>query len=157
MTMPAVEGRLQWVDGIDGIRIINDSYNASPASVKAGIDVLTLWKEKAWLVLGDMAELGEDSAAIHAEMGEYAKQAGIANLLAIGKDCRYAVDVFKQGAVKQSAHWFQQQSELLKYINDNKQPGQIFLVKGSRSSGMDKVVTALSLKSENSVNSTGEV
>jgi UDP-N-acetylmuramoyl-tripeptide--D-alanyl-D-alanine ligase len=157
MTMPAVEGRLQWVDGIDGIRIINDSYNASPASVKAGIDVLALWKEKAWLVLGDMAELGEDSAAIHAEMGEYAKQAGIANLLAIGKDCRYAVDVFKQGAVKQSAHWFQQQSELLKYINDNKQPGQIFLVKGSRSSGMDKVVTALSLKSENSVNSTGEV
>ncbi|MEH6447652.1 MAG: UDP-N-acetylmuramoyl-tripeptide--D-alanyl-D-alanine ligase [Oleispira sp.] len=162
-TLPMVDGRLQWVDGKGQIRILNDSYNASPASVKAAIDVLALWKEKAWLVLGDMAELGDDSAAIHAEMGEYAQQSGIANFVATGSACRHAVEAFKQTLITQdtanrNAHWFEQQSEMLNYINENKQPGQIFLVKGSRSAGMDKVVTALSLKSYvDSLNTIGEV
>ena len=149
-TMPTVAGRLQWVEGAGGIRIINDSYNASPASVKAAIDVLALWKEKAWLVMGDMAELGEDSAAIHAEMGEYAQQKGIANFVATGVACRYAVEAFKQAQAieeptNRNAHWFEQQENLLTYINENKQPDQIFLVKGSRSAGMDRIVSALSL------------
>lgn len=162
-TLPMVDGRLQWVDGADQTRILNDSYNASPASVKAAIDVLALWKEKAWLILGDMAELGDDSAAIHAEMGEYAQQKGIANFVATGSACRYAVEAFtnaasKKEAEKRSARWFEQQSELLNYINDNKQPGQVFLVKGSRSAGMDKVVKALSVKSDlDSKNKIGEV
>lgn len=147
-TMPVVAGRLQWIDGHDGIRILNDSYNASPASVKAAIDVLGLWKEKAWLVLGDMAELGEDSAVIHAEMGEYAKHIGIANLVATGNACRHAVEAFNKDFDIRSAYWFDQQSDLLNYINEKKQPGQVFLVKGSRSAGMDKVVAALSLKSD---------
>jgi UDP-N-acetylmuramoyl-tripeptide--D-alanyl-D-alanine ligase len=149
-TMPPVAGRLQWVDGECGIRIINDSYNASPASVKAAIDVLALWKDKAWLVLGDMAELGDDSAAIHAEMGGYAKQKGIANFVATGTACRYAVEAFTQTQVadelaNRNANWFEQQSDLLNYINENKQPDQVLLIKGSRSAGMDKIVSALSL------------
>ncbi|MFT6113553.1 MAG: UDP-N-acetylmuramoyl-tripeptide--D-alanyl-D-alanine ligase [Oleispira sp.] len=162
-TLPMVNGRLQWVEGEGGIRILNDSYNASPASVKAAIDVLALWKEKAWLVLGDMAELGDDSAAIHAEIGEYAQQKGIAHFVATGTACRYAVEAFMkalatENAASRNAYWFEQQSELLKYINENKQPSQVFLVKGSRSAGMDKVVTALSLKSHSgSLNKIGEV
>lgn len=166
-TLPMVDGRLQWVDGEDQTRILNDSYNASPASVKAAINVLALWKDHAWLVLGDMAELGEDSAAIHAEIGEYAQQKGIANFVATGPACRNAIKAFEQSfdennktrkkpGVNQKSHWFEKQSELLKYINENKQPSQVFLVKGSRSAGMDKVVTALSLKSENSLNIIGE-
>lgn len=169
-TLPMVDGRLQWVEGEGQIRILNDSYNASPASVKAAIDVLALWKEKAWLVLGDMAELGEDSAAIHTEMGEYAQQKGIANFVATGSACRYAVEAFErtqftdlktesvaEELANRNAHWFEQQSELLNYINENKQPGQVFLVKGSRSAGMDKIVSALSLKSDiDSKNKIGE-
>ena len=159
--LPAVPGRLQWVDGQDGIRILNDSYNASPASVKAAIDVLALWKDKAWLVLGDMAELGDDSAAIHAEMGEYASKAGIANFVATGSACYHAVEAFKKNISndnsKRNADWFKQQGELLNYINNNKEPGQVFLVKGSRSAGMDKIVNALSIKDrEDSVNSIGK-
>lgn len=162
-TLPMVKGRLQWVDGEGGIRILNDSYNASPASVKAGIDVLALWKEKAWIVLGDMGELGTESALIHAEVGEYAQQVGIENFVATGLACRHAVEAFNskslnQEAVIRGAHWFEQQSELLNYINDNKQPGQIFLVKGSRSAGMENIVTALALKSDiGSFNKIGEV
>jgi UDP-N-acetylmuramoyl-tripeptide--D-alanyl-D-alanine ligase len=144
-SMPAVAGRLQWVEGQDGVRILNDSYNASPASVKAAIDVLALWKEKAWLVLGDMAELGADSAAIHAEMGEYAKQQGISNMVATGTACRHAVEAFNKDSNIRNAHWFEQQLDLLNYINKNIQPNQVFLVKGSRSAGMDKVVSALTL------------
>jgi UDP-N-acetylmuramoyl-tripeptide--D-alanyl-D-alanine ligase len=162
-TLPMVSGRLQWVEGEGGIRILNESYNASPASVKAAIDVLVLWKEKAWLVLGDMAELGDNSAAIHAEVGEYAQQKGIAHFVATGTDCRYAVEAFIQVLATEenaskNAYWFEQQSELIKYINENKQPSQVFLVKGSRSADMDKVVTALSLKSHSdSLNKIGEV
>ncbi|MFT4812396.1 MAG: UDP-N-acetylmuramoyl-tripeptide--D-alanyl-D-alanine ligase [Marinoscillum sp.] len=162
-TLPMVDGRLQWVDGEGQIRILNDSYNASPASVKAAIDVLALWQEKAWLVLGDMAELGDDSAAIHAEIGEYAQQKGIANFVATGTACRDAIAAFKQTLASQEtanrrAHWFEKQSELLSYINEHKQPDQVFLVKGSRSAGMDKVVTALSLKSHiDSSNTIGKV
>jgi len=144
-TMPTVSGRLQWIDGRNGVRILNDSYNASPASVKAAIDVLALWKDKAWLVLGDMAELGADSAAIHAEMGEYAKQEGIVNLVATGVACHYAVEAFNKDSDIRNAHWFEQQVDLLNYINKNMKPGQIYLVKGSRSAGMDKVVSALTL------------
>lgn len=144
-TMPSVSGRLQWVEGKKGIRILNDSYNASPASVKAAIDVLALWKDKAWLVLGDMAELGADSAVIHAEMGEYAKQKGIANMVATGTACQHAVEAFNKDSHIRNAHWFEQQDELLNYINKNMHPGQVFLVKGSRSAGMDKVVSALTL------------
>jgi UDP-N-acetylmuramyl pentapeptide synthase len=63
-----------------------------------------------------------------------------------------------ENAASRNAYWFEQQSELLKYINENKQPSQVFLVKGSRSAGMDKVVTALSLKSHSdSLNKIGEV
>jgi UDP-N-acetylmuramoyl-tripeptide--D-alanyl-D-alanine ligase len=162
-TLPMVDGRLQWVDGEGQIRILNDSYNASPASVKAAIDVLALWQEKAWLVLGDMAELGDDSAAIHAEIGEYAQQKGIANFVATGTACRDAIAAFKQTLASQEtanrrAHWFEKQSELLSYINEHKQPDQVFLVKGSRSAGMDKVVTALSLKGHiDSSNTIGKV
>jgi UDP-N-acetylmuramoyl-tripeptide--D-alanyl-D-alanine ligase len=162
-TLPMVDGRLQWVDGEGQIRILNDSYNASPASVKAAIDVLALWQEKAWLVLGDMAELGDDSAAIHAEIGEYAQQKGIANFVATGTACRDAIAAFTQTLASQEtanrrAHWFEKQSELLSYINEHKQPDQVFLVKGSRSAGMDKVVTALSLKGHiDSSNTIGKV
>jgi UDP-N-acetylmuramoyl-tripeptide--D-alanyl-D-alanine ligase len=161
-TLPMVDGRLQWVEGEGQIRILNDSYNASPASVKAAIDVLALWKEKAWLVLGDMAELGENSAAVHAEMGEYAQQKGIAHFVATGSACRNAVEAFERAKIvselgNRNAYWFEQQSELLNYINKHKQPGQVFLVKGSRSAGMDKVVAALSLKSDvDSKNKIGE-
>tara|TARA_B110000211_G_scaffold52641_1_gene58106 strand:- start:5003 stop:6532 length:1530 start_codon:yes stop_codon:yes gene_type:complete len=165
-TLPMVNGRLQWVDGEGRIRILNDSYNASPASVKAAIDVLALWKDNAWLVLGDMGELGKDSAAIHAEIGEYAQQKGIAHFVATGTACRNAIKAFEQSlinnkmlgsaAASQYARWFETQSELLNYINENKQPSQVFLVKGSRSAGMDKVVTALSLKSDDSLNIIGK-
>lgn len=161
-TLPMVDGRLQWVEGEGQVRILNDSYNASPASVKAAIDVLALWKEKAWLVLGDMAELGENSKAVHAEMGEYAQQKGIAHFVATGTACRNAVEAFERARIaggldNTKAHWFEQQSELLTYINKHKHPGQVFLVKGSRSAGMEKVVAALSLKSDvDSKNKIGE-
>ena len=130
------------------------------------IEVLALWKNSAWLVLGDMGELGKDSAAIHAEIGEYAQQKGIAHFVATGTACRNAIKAFEQSlinnktlgsaAASQYAGWFETQNELLNYINENKQPGQVFLVKGSRSAGMDKVVTALSLKSDDSLNIIGK-
>ena len=68
--------------------LIDDSYNANPGSLAAAIDTLAdasrATGDSAWLVLGDMRELGEDAAAMHAEVGRRAKAAGIARLFALG-------------------------------------------------------------------------
>lgn len=137
-SLSAVAGRMQWRESESGVRILDDSYNASPASVKAAIDVIKLWKDKAWLVLGDMAELGAESKHIHEEIGEYAKQEGLSNFVAVGKYCRYAVEAFGDGG-----HWFAHQADLIKFLQKTVQVDHVILVKGARSAAMDKVVTAM--------------
>src|SRR5690606_35993325 len=77
----AVSGRLQWVTGVQGQRILNAAHNATPASAKAAIHVLE-HAPRSWLVLGDMAELGADAVQQHADIGRYARAQGIRNVLA---------------------------------------------------------------------------
>lgn len=135
----AVAGRLQWVQGAQGQRILNDAYNANPASVRAAIDVL---KQSAngWLVLGDMAELGDNEQAQHAAIGGYAQAQGIRHLLATGPLSRCTTDAFGAGG-----HWFATREELVRYLQQQTREQDILLVKGSRSAGMDQVVAALQL------------
>lgn len=136
--LPQVAGRLQTLAGVGGLSIIDDSYNASPASVKAAIDVLKLYPQKTCLVLGDMAELGDAFITTHQEIGYYARQAGIDQLIATGEGCQHAVEAFAE-----NAHWLDNKDQLVEYIKNNIEPDQVALIKGSRSAGMDKVVKAL--------------
>lgn len=133
----AVAGRLQWVQGDRGQRILNDAYNANPASVKAAIDVLK-HAERSWLVLGDMAELGADEAAQHTAIGRYARAQGIQHVLTTGVLSRFTTEAFGAGA-----HWFATREELVQFLQQQTQQQDVILVKGSRSAGMDLVVTAL--------------
>ena len=133
----AVAGRLQWVQGAKGQRILNDAYNANPASVKAAIDVLK-HAERSWLVLGDMAELGADEAAQHTAIGRYARAQGIQHVLTTGVLSRFTTEAFGAGA-----HWFATREELVQFLQQQTQQQDVILVKGSRSAGMDLVVTAL--------------
>ncbi|MBE0482587.1 MAG: UDP-N-acetylmuramoyl-tripeptide--D-alanyl-D-alanine ligase [Bacterioplanes sp.] len=133
----AYQGRLQWCLGVAGQRILNDSYNANPASVMAAIDVLKHAPSR-WLVLGDMAELGDDSIRAHIQVGEYAKQQGIQHLLACGMSSQHTVNAFGDGG-----HWFAQQHEMIEYLQQQTQAEDVILVKGSRSARMDNVVRAL--------------
>lgn len=133
----AYQGRLQWCLGTAGQRILNDSYNANPASVIAAIDVLKHAPSR-WLVLGDMAELGDDSVRAHIQVGEYAKLQGIQHLLACGSNSQHTVNAFGEGG-----HWFAQQHDMIDYLQQQTQAEDVILVKGSRSARMDNVVHAL--------------
>lgn len=133
-----VAGRLQSLSGCDGYRLIDDSYNANPESVRAAIDVLATAPGRRWLILGDLAELGDGGAVMLLELGMQAKRAGIDGLFTLGGISRYASQGFGEG----SRHY----SELPKMIEQIKQSlsaGDTLLVKGSRSAGMERVVAAL--------------
>lgn len=134
----AVKGRLQKNTGLNDQVVLDDSYNANPGSFRAAIDVLAK-AENGWLVMGDMAELGDDAVAMTAGIGEYARQKKIHALIATGPLSKAAVDAFGEGA-----HWFEDKSALIDFLHKQTGRGDTLLVKGSRSAGMETVVSALS-------------
>lgn len=125
------------------LSIIDDSYNANPEAVKAAIDVLAAMAEKKTLILGNMAELGEASQALHREVGEYANQCGIDQLIAIGP---FSEDVTKGFGKNSQA--FATIEQYLTMDLPKSHLGMV-LVKGSRSAGMERVVKALQALSDN--------
>lgn len=133
-----VPGRLRPVGGRAGVRLFDDTYNANPGSVRAAIAFLESLPGERWLVLGDMAELGADSAAMHAEIGEVARRAGIGRLFCAGTQSRAAAASFGE-----HAEWRETVPELAELVATAVRPGITVLVKGSRSMGMERVVEAL--------------
>ncbi len=121
-----------------GATLVDDSYNANPGSLAAAIDTLAETGGEAWLVLGDMRELGADEAALHAEAGARARAAGIARLYALGPLSAHAVQAFGEGARQFDAH-----AALADALWADLRAGTTVLVKGSRGSAMDKIVAAL--------------
>jgi len=138
--MLPVAGRLNVQQGLRGCKVIDDSYNANPSSVKAAIKVLSDESaSRRILVLGDMAELGNDAESIHAEIGRAARQAGIDQLLTYGALSRNAAEAF--GAEGMS---FLKQELLIEQLLGMLDSNTVVLVKGSRMMRMDKVATSLS-------------
>ncbi len=134
----AVAGRLQLKAGARGSWIIDDSYNANPSSVRAGIEVLRSLPGTTWLVLGDMAELGEFAEDSHAHMGTYARDCGIKRLFAVGPQSSRAVETFGPGA-----EWFADADSLTRRLQAELASGVTVLIKGSRINRLERVVQAL--------------
>jgi UDP-N-acetylmuramoyl-tripeptide--D-alanyl-D-alanine ligase len=134
-----VKGRLQLKKTRHGAVLIDDSYNANPSSVHAGIDVLTqLEGGRKWLVFGQMNELGDFSADAHTEIGSFARTHGIERLFAIGQDTQLTVKSFGPGA-----EWFADTTALSQAVDAALTPDVRLLVKGSRSNRLEKVIEAL--------------
>jgi UDP-N-acetylmuramoyl-tripeptide--D-alanyl-D-alanine ligase len=133
-----VAGRLQLKAGLNGSWIIDDSYNANPSSVRAGLEVMRSLTGTAWLVLGDMAELGDHAEDSHAHMGSYARDCGIKRLFAIGPQSSRAVETFGAGG-----EWFADADSLVKRLQAEVSSGVTLLVKGSRVNRLERVVQAL--------------
>ena len=133
----AVPGRLQFKKASSGAWLIDDSYNANPSSVRAGIDVLASLEGRKWLVLGDMAELGEFAESSHREVGELARARGIERLYATGPLAALAVESFGPGA-----KWFADATALAQAL-EAATPDVRMLVKGSRVNRLERVVEAL--------------
>jgi UDP-N-acetylmuramoyl-tripeptide--D-alanyl-D-alanine ligase len=134
----AVAGRLVRHRLGNGALLIDDSYNANPGSLDAAIDTLADAGGEAWLVLGDMRELGDDARALHAAAGRRAKAAGIARLYALGELSAATVEGFGAGARHFDSH-----EALADALRADLHGGVRILVKGSRGSAMDRVVAAL--------------
>ncbi len=130
-----VEGRLLEKKGLEGSIVIDDSYNANPASVRAAIDVLSSRSGHKIFVLGDMGELGVETQVAHAEVGSYACAGDIDEFFAVGEFSRGAADSFGD-----NAHWFASHDSLVKFLKRKLKKNVTVLVKGSRSAKMDIVV-----------------
>ena len=137
-TMQPVSGRLQLKPARAGARLIDDSYNANPGSMRAGLRSLATIPGEHWLVLGEMAELGADSARLHADIGEFARETGVARLLAVGAEARHAVESFGPGA-----SWFADADELVAAAEPGLRKGVTILIKGSRVNRLERVAAAL--------------
>lgn len=137
-----VMGRLNVLIGQHEATIIDDTYNANLASVRAGIEVLAQRKGQKILVIGDLAELGEYVESQHVEIGKIAKQLGVDQIYAVGKSTPLSVAAFGEGG-----YHFTSQQELVEHLRKclNKQVN--VLVKGSRSSKMEEIVRQISEKS----------
>lgn len=133
-----VKGRLQQKLGLNGALVIDDTYNANPASMKAAIDVLALRAGKKIMVMGDMGELGIDASKMHAEIGAYAKQAGIGQFYALGEHSLKAVQAFGAGAI----HYVTLQ-DLADALKTHMTNDATVLVKGSRFMAMERVVNLI--------------
>lgn len=137
-SVSGVQGRLQVRVRADGLCIIDDTYNANPASLTAALEVLAGMEGERWLVLGDMAELGEDAEALHRGVAKTAKQAGVARLYGLGELGASAADAFGPGGTA-----FSSREQLQQELASLSGPGITMLVKGSRRMGMEHVVQAL--------------
>lgn len=133
-----VKGRQQFIRGINDCLIIDDSYNANPDSLAAAIEVLCALKGEAWLALGDMAELGEDSAQMHQQAVQNAKHSGVKKLYALGERSCQAAAVFGD-----DGYCFSEHAKLADFVRPRLNSNVNLLIKGSRSAQMEKLVMAL--------------
>jgi UDP-N-acetylmuramoyl-tripeptide--D-alanyl-D-alanine ligase len=131
-------GRLTWRRAINGARLLDDTYNANPTSLRAGLELLAAVRARRWLVLGDMGELGRGAEQMHFAAGEDARALGIERLYAVGPLAREAARGFGSGAVH-----FNDVAELVAEVRERLAPEVALLVKGSRSARMERVVAGL--------------
>ncbi len=121
-----VKGRAVAQIASNGVRVIDDTYNANPASINAAVDILTGFSGRTVLVLGDIGELGDWAEQGHREVGAYA--AGkVSALYAVGPLMTHAVSAFGEIAA----------------LGAEQNPDTTLLIKGSRSAAMENVVAAL--------------
>ena len=148
--------RMEVLDGPGGSRIINDTYNANPESMKAGLSTLgALGDGKRLAILGDMLELGGDSEVLHKEIGAHAAASGIDFLGIVGDFASHTADgAIHKGMDKNSVHVFSDQDTchdwLIEMLADTSiERGAYILVKGSRGMHLDTLVERLIWKKKN--------
>lgn len=137
-SMRAVSGRLQIKPAMRGAHLIDDSYNANPSSVRAGVDALQTLAGRHWLILGDMMELGASADELHAQIGEYAREHGIERLWTVGAKAKLASQAFGAGG-----EHFSDLDALTAAARRELAADVTVLIKGSRVNRLERVVAAL--------------
>ena len=129
--------------------IINDAYNANPNSMKATLDVLATTKGRKVAILGDMFELGSFSKEEHFNIGKYATEKNIDELIFIGNESYYMLEGAKSNKNSLSnINYFKTQEDFMKNIDNLLKPQDIILIKASRGMKLENTVDEI-LRREN--------
>lgn len=140
MHLNKVKGRVDVEQLSPSVKLIDDSYNASVPAMKAAVDLLGAFKGQRWLILGNMAELGEESLALHRQVGEHAAPLKFEHVLTYGTDARVISDLCD------GIH-FETHQEMIDYIKQHLDQtvseNHTILVKGANGARMFEVAAAL--------------
>ncbi len=131
-------GRLQVTKTAAGGALIDDTYNANPASMRAAATFAVGLERDVLMVIGDMGELGKNSDALHTELGRDLANLGVRKLYAVGENVKHCIAGFGEGAT----HFADHEAVISKLLNEDLGEFTV-LVKGSRSARMETVVAAL--------------
>ncbi len=131
------EGRMNFTD-FAGIKMLDDSYNANPVSMKAALDVLAMQPGYRIAVLGEMAELGPYANEAHIDLANYAAETGIEQVCLIGPYAGVMSEV-----IGEHARVFTSKDILVAHVVDDSHEDKIVMIKGSRSAAMDEVVNLI--------------
>lgn len=142
-SLSIVKGRVEISQLNNHIKLIDDSYNASVPAMMAAIDLLSSYQGDKWLILGNMAELGNESLALHRQVGEHAAAFQFDHVLTYGDDAKVISDVC-------NGEHFSSHQNMINYIEQQldlyKLHAHVLLVKGANSAGMSKIAAVLKEK-----------
>jgi UDP-N-acetylmuramoyl-tripeptide--D-alanyl-D-alanine ligase len=135
------KGRFRPIESRKGYVVIDDAYNANPASMQWAINTVSALPcaGKRIAVLGEMKELGEKKEGYHRELGRTLKESDLSLVLLLGEGTKVAFDEIGNGR----ARHFDDKARLIDFLSGKIGKGDIVLVKGSRALGMDEIVEAL--------------
>jgi UDP-N-acetylmuramoyl-tripeptide--D-alanyl-D-alanine ligase len=148
-TAPLTKARLQ-IKEVNGVRFLDDSYNANPDSMKAALRTLVELdaEGKRIAVLGEMRELGSESQRGHEEVGEEAAALGVDRLIGIGEMGGVISGAAKKAGLEES-HNIGSTSEAADLLTEIAEPGDLVLIKGSRLARTEEVIAAFAKQTKN--------
>ncbi|MDO5568284.1 MAG: UDP-N-acetylmuramoyl-tripeptide--D-alanyl-D-alanine ligase [Eubacteriales bacterium] len=127
----------------NGMTVLDDSYNAAPASMKAAVDTLMATKASRHIaILGRMGELGPDAPRFHAEVGEYAAEAGVDLLIAVSEEAKPIYEG-ASGTGKGEALWFATNEDVIARLPELLREGDVILTKASNTARLGQVADAI--------------
>jgi UDP-N-acetylmuramoyl-tripeptide--D-alanyl-D-alanine ligase len=139
---------MEVVERADGVTVVNDAYNANPDSMKAALKTLAVMSRgksrRTWAVLGPMAELGEASQDAHFDLGRFVVRLDLSRLVVVGAEAGgiHAGAVLEGSWGEESVH-VDDVDAAVALLREELAPGDVVLVKASRSAGLERVAAAL--------------
>lgn len=139
--------RMEVTEGANGITVINDSYNANPESMRAALKTLAQLgsrqpRRRTWAILGEMRELGDYSLDAHDAIGRLAVRLDISRLVCVGTATKVMhLAAANEGSWGKESVWVSDIDEAMSLLAKELEPGDIVLVKASRSIGLDRVAS----------------
>lgn len=154
--------RMEITERADGVVVVNDAYNANPESMRAALKTLVEMTTirargtdsragipgRSWAVLGEMGELGAQSATEHDALGRLAVRLNVDRLVAVGNDARaIAQGALLEGSYNGESAWVPDYAAAVDLVEAQARPGDVVLVKASRAAGLERVAAALLARS----------